>query len=70
MYLKFIKQMNAHHENQRAERIAQRINEYHSVLADTYDNLVDRNFSKVEVDVKFIISEMRCILKSIEEDDF
>jgi hypothetical protein len=57
-------------ENERAERLALRINNYHSVLADVYDNIVDRNFNKVETDVKFIIMEMRCILKSIEEDDF
>jgi len=39
-------------------------------LADTYENLVDRDFAKVDRDVKFLIMELRCILKSIEEDDF
>jgi hypothetical protein len=57
-------------ENERAERLALRISNYNSVLANVYDNIVDRDFNKVETDVKFIIMEMRCILKSIEEDDF
>jgi hypothetical protein len=56
-------------ENKRAERIALRINGYHKVLADTYDNIVDRDFKKVETDVRFLIMDLRCILKSIEEDD-
>jgi hypothetical protein len=57
-------------ENERAHRLSLRINEYHILLADTYENLVDRDFPKVEKDVKFLIMELRCILKSIEEDDF
>ena len=56
-------------ENERAHRLSLRINEYHILLADTYENLVDRDFPKVEKDVKFLIMELRCILKSIEEDD-
>jgi len=39
-------------------------------LADVYENLVDRDFRKVNDDVRFLIMELRCILKSIEEDDF
>jgi hypothetical protein len=57
-------------ENERARRLSLRINEYHILLADVYENLVDRDFSKVDKDVKFLIVELRCILKSIEEDDF
>jgi len=57
-------------ENERAKRLSLRINEYHILLADTYENLVDRDFAKVDRDVKFLIMELRCILKSIEEDDF
>jgi hypothetical protein len=57
-------------ENERARRLSLRINEYHILLADTYENLVDRDFHQVEKDVKFLIMELRCILKSIEEDDF
>ena len=62
--------MTSNKENERAERIALRINGYHKLLADTYDNIVDRDFEKVQVDVKFLIMDLRCILKSIEEDDF
>lgn len=57
-------------ENERARRLSLRVNEYHILLADTYENLVDRDFTKVDRDVKFLIAELRCILKSIEEDDF
>ena len=57
-------------ENERARRLSLRVNEYHILLADVYENLVDRDFSKVDKDVKFLIAELRCILKSIEEDDF
>jgi hypothetical protein len=57
-------------ENERAKRLSLRINEYHILLADVYENLVDRDFYKADKDVKFLIMELRCILKSIEEDDF
>ena len=57
-------------ENERARRLSLRINEYHILLADIYENLVDRDFNKVDKDVKFLIIELRCVLKSIEEDDF
>jgi hypothetical protein len=57
-------------ENERARRLSLRVNEYHILLADIYENLVDRDFPKVDRDVKFLIAELRCILKSIEEDDF
>ena len=57
-------------ENERARRLSLRINEYHIILADVYENLVDRDYSKVDEDVKFLIMELKCILKSIQEDDF
>lgn len=57
-------------EEQRAERIARRIEEYHIVLTDIYEKLVDRDFKSVPKDVQFLIMELRCILKSIPEDDF
>jgi len=57
-------------ENERAERLARRMHSYNSVITDIYEKLVDREFSSAEKDVKFIIMEMRCILKSMEEDDF
>jgi hypothetical protein len=57
-------------ENERANRIAYRVNEYHSVLANIYENLVDRDFKTVTKETQFLIMELRCILKSIQEDDF
>lgn len=57
-------------EDERAARIAYRFNEYHSVLADIYENLVDRDFKIVRKETQALIMELRCVLKSIEEDDF
>lgn len=57
-------------EQERAERISHRIEEYHIVLANLYEKLVDREFKSVPKDIQFLIMELRCILKSIEEDDF
>lgn len=57
-------------EEQRAERIARRIEEYHIVLTDIYEKLVDRELKSAQKDTQFLIMELRCILKSIEEDDF
>jgi hypothetical protein len=57
-------------EAQRAERIARRIEEYHIVLTDIYEKLVDRDFKSIPRDVQFLIMELRCISKSLEEDDF
>ena len=57
-------------ENERANRIAYRVNEYHFVLASIYENLVDRDFKTVTKETQFLIMELRCILKSIQEDDF
>lgn len=57
-------------EGQRAERISRRIEEYHIVLTDIYEKLVDREFKSVQKDAQFLIMELRCIIKSIEEDDF
>jgi hypothetical protein len=61
---------NFEKENKRAERLAFRIGEYRIILNNMYDNLVDRNFKLVDTDAKFLIMEMRQILKSIPEDDF
>jgi len=57
-------------ENERAERIAIRFNNYRSIMSEMYDNIVDREFDKVDTDVRFLIMELRFILKSMEEDDF
>jgi len=58
------------HEDERAGRIARRINEYHLLLAIIYENLVDRDFKIVRKESQVLIMELKCILKSIEEDDF
>jgi hypothetical protein len=57
-------------EQERAERISKRIEEHHAILADIYENLVDRDFKSVKLDAQFLIMELRCILKSTETDDF
>ncbi len=57
-------------EQERAERISRRIEEYHIILTDIYEKLVDREFKSVQKDTQFLIMELRCILKSIPEDDF
>jgi predicted transcriptional regulator len=57
-------------ENKRALRIAYRVNEYHSLLNSIYENLVDRDFKVVTKETQVLIMELRCVLKSIEEDDF
>lgn len=57
-------------ENERAARIAYRLNEYHALLDTIYENLVDRDFRIVRRETQVLIMELRCVLKSIEEDDF
>jgi hypothetical protein len=57
-------------EDERAARIAYRLNEYHILLANVYENLVDRDFKMVRREAQFLIMELRLILKSTEEDDF
>jgi hypothetical protein len=57
-------------ENERAIRIAVRMNINHAILASIYENLVDRDFKYAERDLREIIYDLRLILKSIEEDDF
>ena len=57
-------------ENQRASRIALRINEDHLLLVDVYENLVDRDFKRVERDIKVLIINLKLTLKSMEDDDF
>ena len=59
-----------YNENERASRIAYRIEEYHSLLANIYENLVDRDFKIVRRETQVLIMELRYVLKSTEEDDF
>jgi hypothetical protein len=57
-------------ENDRASRIALRVNEYHLVMAKVYEDLVDRDFDSVEKDCKTLIMELRFLIKSTKDDDF
>jgi hypothetical protein len=57
-------------EDKRASRISYRLNEYHDLLASIYENIVDRDFKMVRKETQVLIMELRCVLKSIEEDDF
>lgn len=61
---------NLNGENARAERIAFRLNEQHLLIANIYENLVDREFVPAERDIRNLIVDLRLILKSIEDDDF
>jgi len=61
---------NLNGENARAERIAFRINEQHLLLANIYENLVDRDFVPAERDIRNLVADLRLILKSMEDDDF
>jgi hypothetical protein len=38
-------------------------------LAKIYEDLVDREYKGIEKEVKYIMLELKFILKSIEEDD-
>ena len=62
--------MDNNSENARAERIAFRINEQHLLLANIYENLVDRDFVPAERDIRNLVVDLRLILKSMEDDDF
>lgn len=57
-------------ENKRAFRILFRIDENHVLLANIYENLVDRDFKSVEKDAKNLIVDLKFIIKSLEEDEF
>lgn len=57
-------------ENERARRIAVRMNINHALLASIYENLVDRDLKYAERDIRELIYDLRLILKSIHEDDF
>jgi hypothetical protein len=62
--------INNNSDYERAERISLEINENHLRLAAIYENLIDRNFKLVERDAKLMITDLRTIIKSLEDDDF
>lgn len=57
-------------DNERAERIFLRINEHHIILARVCENMVDRDFVPAEKDIRNLITDLRLILKALEDDDF
>jgi hypothetical protein len=57
-------------ENDRASRIAFTIEECHTLLASLYENLVDKEFVDAKKDCITIITEIKIIFKSIDQDDF
>ena len=61
---------NNSQENDRALRIALRINEYHRYLANIYEGIVDRDFNYSEDATKALMMELRCLIKSMKDDDF
>lgn len=61
---------NKDSENERANRILLRINHCHISLTNIYEGLVDREFSTIDKEAKYIIMELRFILKSLDDDDF
>lgn len=60
---------NLSKENARAERISFRINEYHSLLNNIYENAVDRDLKSLEKDIKFLTMELRFLLKSLQDEE-
>jgi len=62
--------MDQNLKKERADRIYKRIDDYHKLLANIYENLVDEDFKLVHKDTQFLIMELRCILKSLQENDF
>jgi hypothetical protein len=57
-------------EKERANRIGMRMEDIHLAVTDIYEKLVDREFDTVPAKVKTIISDLKMLLKSMEDDDF
>jgi hypothetical protein len=57
-------------EHERAFRIQFFTAECQLLITNIYENLVDRDFVIAEKDIKKAITQLRILLKSIEEDDF
>jgi hypothetical protein len=57
-------------EKERAHRIGMRMEDIHLAVTDIYEKLVDREFDTVPDKVKTIISDLKMLLKSMEDDDF
>jgi len=57
-------------ELDRADRIGFTIEECHELLANIYEQLVDREFDDASKNCIAIITEIKLIIKLIEKDDF
>lgn len=57
-------------ENERAERISFMMLHHHNTLSDIYEKLVDREFNNLERQIRTLMTDLRDIIKSIEDDDF
>jgi len=57
-------------EKERANRIGMRMEDIDIAVTDIYEKLVDREFDTVPDKVKTIISDLKMLLKSMEDDDF
>ena len=57
-------------EKERANRIGMRMEDIHLAVTDIYEKLIDREFDTVPTKVKTIISDLKMLLKSMEDDDF
>jgi hypothetical protein len=55
---------------ERAKKISDRIDELHDVLNDLYEDLVDKNLERAEADIKYLIFDLKVILKSMTHEDF
>jgi hypothetical protein len=61
---------NFKEENDRAFRIFFSIDSCHKTLTVVYEKLVDREFDAVKNDIRSIITELKTIIKSVDDDDF
>jgi hypothetical protein len=57
-------------ENERAGRILFSIDNCHTSLATIYEKLVDREMQTVKSDIKSVISELKTLMNSVDDDDF
>lgn len=57
-------------ELQRAKRILFNTNIIHESIDKIYESLVDREFDFAKKEILTSITELRLLLKSIEDDDF
>lgn len=62
--------LSASGEHHRAERIIFTIGECHEKLDGIYEGLVDRDYIAARQEAIALITEIKSILRSIDDDDF